>query len=129
MKDLIACCGLDCENCDARKATITNDDELRVKTAKEWAEANDAPIKPEHINCMGCRTEGVKYLYCSELCPVRKCVREKGYKTYADCSEIDACSMVGQIFNNVPDARNNLKSSSLAVELFKTLAVLCLPWL
>lgn len=26
MKDLIACCGLDCENCDARKATITNDD-------------------------------------------------------------------------------------------------------
>lgn len=129
MKDLIACCGLDCENCDARKATITNDDELRVKTAKEWAEANDAPIKPEHINCMGCRTEGVKYLYCTELCPVRKCVREKGFKTCADCSEIDACSMVGQIFNNVPDARNNLKSSNLAVELFKTLAVLCLPWL
>lgn len=129
MKDLIACCGLDCENCDARKATITNDDELRVKTAKEWAEANDAPIKPEHINCMGCRTEGVKYLYCSELCPVRKCVREKGYKTCADCSEIDVCSMVGQIFNNVPDARNNLKSSNLAVELFKALAVLCLPWL
>lgn len=129
MKDLIACCGLDCENCDARKATITNDDELRVKTAKEWAEANDAPIKPKHINCMGCRTEGVKYLYCSELCPVRKCVRENGYKTCADCSEIDACSMVVQIFNNVPDARNNLKSSSLAVELFKTLAILCLPWL
>lgn len=129
MKDLIACCGLDCENCDARKATITNDDELRVKTAKEWAEANDAPIKPEHINCIGCRTEGVKYLYCSDLCPVRKCVREKGYKTCADCPEIDACGMVGQIFKNVPDARNNLKSSRLAVELFKALAVLCLPWL
>lgn len=77
MKDLIACCGLDCENCDARKATVNNDDALRKKTAKQWAEANDAPIKPEHINCMGCRTEGVKYLYCSDLCPVRKCVSEK----------------------------------------------------
>ena len=45
MKDLIACCGLDCENCDARKATVNNDDALREKTAKQWAEANDAPIK------------------------------------------------------------------------------------
>lgn len=26
MKDLIACCGLDCENCDARKATVNNDE-------------------------------------------------------------------------------------------------------
>ena len=42
MKDLIACCGLDCENCDARKATVNNDDALRKKTAKQWAEANDA---------------------------------------------------------------------------------------
>ena len=25
MKDLIACCGLDCENCDARKATVNNE--------------------------------------------------------------------------------------------------------
>lgn len=104
MKDLIACCGLDCENCDARKATVNNDDALRKKTAKQWAEANDAPIKPEHINCMGCRTEGVKYLYCSDLCPVRKCVSEKGYDTCADCAEIDACEVVAQVFKNAPEA-------------------------
>ena len=36
MKQLIACCGLDCENCAARIATVNNDDELREKTAKEW---------------------------------------------------------------------------------------------
>ena len=46
MKDLIACCGLDCEKCDARKATLNNDDTLREKTARLWAEANNAPIKP-----------------------------------------------------------------------------------
>ena len=34
MKQLIACCGLDCENCDARIATINNDDKLREETRK-----------------------------------------------------------------------------------------------
>lgn len=116
MKDLIACCGLDCENCDARKATVNNDDALREKTAKQWAEANDAPIKPEHINCMGCRTEGVKYLYCGDLCPVRKCVSEKGYDTCADCAEIDTCEVVAQVFKNAPDACGNLKTERLATE-------------
>ena len=29
MKQLIACCGLDCESCDAHIATVKNDNELR----------------------------------------------------------------------------------------------------
>ena len=29
MKQLIACCGLDCEGCDTRIATVRNDNELR----------------------------------------------------------------------------------------------------
>lgn len=43
MKQLIACCGLDCENCAARIATVNNDDELREKTAKEWSVLNNTP--------------------------------------------------------------------------------------
>lgn len=31
MKELIAHCGLDCEKCDARVATVNNDDGLREK--------------------------------------------------------------------------------------------------
>ena len=110
MKDLIACCGLDCGNCDARKATLNNDDALRGKTAKLWAEANNAPIKPEHINCMGCRTEGVKFLYCSELCPIRKCVREKGFGSCAECELIDTREVVGEVFRNASGARDNLRN-------------------
>ena len=30
MKQLIACCGLDCESCDARIATVRDDNELRI---------------------------------------------------------------------------------------------------
>lgn len=60
MKDLIAICGLDCETCDARFATLTDDTALREKTAKLWSELNDVPITPEMINCEGCRVDGVK---------------------------------------------------------------------
>lgn len=56
MKQLIACCGLDCEGCDARIATVGNDNELREKTARKWSEMNNAPeITAATINCMGCR--------------------------------------------------------------------------
>ena len=36
----IACCGLDCEACEARLATISNDNALRAKVAKEWSRIN-----------------------------------------------------------------------------------------
>lgn len=55
---LIGCCGLDCETCDARIATLTNDNTLREKTAALWTELNGVPITAEMINCTGCRMEG-----------------------------------------------------------------------
>ena len=53
MKDRIAYCGLDCEKCDAYLATINDDQALREKTAKRWAELNNAPILPT-IFCPFC---------------------------------------------------------------------------
>ena len=59
MKQLIACCGLDCENCNARIATINNDDKLREETAQKWSAMNNtSEITPETINCTGCRLRG-----------------------------------------------------------------------
>ena len=53
MKKYIACCGLDCESCEARRATVNDDDSLRQKVAKEWSELNGVEITPEMINCVG----------------------------------------------------------------------------
>lgn len=53
MNQLIGCCGLDCEKCDARVATVTNDDALREKTADLWTKLNGVTITPEMINCTG----------------------------------------------------------------------------
>lgn len=44
MKNMIGYCGLDCEKCDAYLATINDDQALREKTAKLWAELNNAPF-------------------------------------------------------------------------------------
>ncbi len=41
MTDYIAFCGLDCEQCEARKATVNDDNELRAKVAEEWSKLSD----------------------------------------------------------------------------------------
>lgn len=47
MNELIGYCGLDCGQCDARIATVNNDDELRARTAKLWCGWNNTDeIKP-----------------------------------------------------------------------------------
>ena len=55
MNKLIGCCGLDCEKCDARIATLANDNALREKAAALWTKLNGVTITPEMINCTGCR--------------------------------------------------------------------------
>ncbi|MEI3084820.1 MAG: DUF3795 domain-containing protein [Oscillospiraceae bacterium] len=73
MDKLIGCCGLDCEKCDARIATVTDDDALREKTATMWTKLNGVTIAAEMINCTGCRIEGAKTPFCDKLCPVHNC--------------------------------------------------------
>ena len=96
---MIAYCGLDCERCDAYLATINDDQELRKKTAKLWAELNNAPILPEHINCQGCRVG------------IRQCALKKGVTTCGECLNLEKCSIVDAILENNPSALKNLKGS------------------
>ncbi len=106
---MIAYCGLDCEKCDAYIATINNDDALREKTAKLWSEMNNAPITKDMINCVGCRVEGVKTPYCENMCEIRSCASEKKVDTCGGCTKIDECAKLQWVFENSPQARDNLK--------------------
>ena len=81
MNELIACCGLDCEKCDARIATVTNDEALREKTAALW----------------------------SQLCSIRSCVWKKGLDTCADCAQMASCETLGRVTNRNPAAMDNLQ--------------------
>lgn len=106
---VLGCCGLDCETCDARIATMTNDSALREKTAALWTKLNGVPITPEMLHCTGCRTEGAKTLFCDKLCQVHNCVREKGFDTCADCARMDGCPTLGRIAANSPFVLKNLQ--------------------
>jgi hypothetical protein len=109
MEKLISCCGLNCATCDARIATVANDDELRKATAEKWAVMFNAPdLTYDKINCTGCREEGAKFSHCLE-CEIRNCVRAKGFDTCGDCSELESCSIVSAIHRYVPEALTNLK--------------------
>lgn len=110
MNKLIACCGLNCELCDAYIATIKNSDELRKQTAEKWQKMYNAPgIKAESINCTGCRCEGAKFSHCYE-CKIRICVSSKGFETCSQCENLDTCKIVAPVHEYSPDALNNLKN-------------------
>ena len=109
-KTLIAYCGLNCEACEARKATINNDDELRKEISRKWCEMNHTDqITPETINCMGCRADGIKFAYCDYMCEIRKCAMANGFSTCAECSEKGTCSKLAPISQTNEEARANLE--------------------
>ena len=112
MKDFIAYCGLDCENCEARIATVNDDDALRRKVAALWSELNHAEITPGMIHCTGCRLPGAKTPYSEALCPVRQCARGRNLPTCRGCPEMKNCERLRPVTENNPDARRNLESET-----------------
>ena len=111
MRAYIAYCGLDCETCEARIATVNHDDVLRRKVAREWSELNGVEITPEMINCVGCRIDGAKTPYCESLCPIRQCAMGKGLETCGGCGEMGGCEKVAMIVGNNAEARKNLEQT------------------
>ncbi len=110
MKKYIAYCGLDCEKCDARTATLNNDNALREKVAKRWSEMNGITITADMINCEGCRMDGVKTPFCDRLCPIRQCAMGKSHETCGDCAQMENCQTVSMVISNNAEALGNLKN-------------------
>jgi len=108
-RQMVGYCGIDCEHCDAYIATINNDEELREKTAKLWSELNSCEVPAAALHCMGCRMDGVKTFFCTDMCEIRKCAESKGYETCGECGELDNCKTVKPILDNHKDAKSNLQ--------------------
>lgn len=107
--ELIAYCGIDCSKCDAYIATTTNDQTLLAKTAAYWSKLNGVTITPEDLRCEGCRTSGVKTMYCSSLCKIKQCAISKQYETCGNCKTLEQCPMITSIAKFHKDAIENLK--------------------
>ena len=109
MNEFIAYCGLNCENCEARFATVNDDDALRRKVAALWSELNQVEITPAMIHCVGCRIDGAKTPYCESLCPIRQCALQRKVVTCGSCGEMDNCEKLGAIVRNNHDAWQTLR--------------------
>ena len=109
MENRIAFCGLDCEQCDARRATVNDDRALREATAALWSQLNHTEILPDQIDCLGCRAEGVKTIFCEKFCAIRQCALQKQVETCGDCPEMEHCPKLAAITAGHPEARENLK--------------------
>lgn len=86
----IAYCGIYCDTCPLYKATIANDDEAKMKVAKEWGANNKSDFKLEEYYCYGCKDKrslgAVGY-----NCTVKECAIKRGYALCSQCSELEAC--------------------------------------
>ena len=108
MNKFIAYCGLDCEKCEARIATVNNDIQLREKVAQLWTKLNGVKITADMIHCSGCRIDGEKTPYCEALCPIGKCALLKSMETCGSCSDMETCEKLSAIVTNNPDTLKNL---------------------
>jgi hypothetical protein len=127
---MIACCGLDCSKCEAYLATREDNDVKRAEVAKKWSVQYNTAIKPEHINCDGCRTGEKLFFYSSDMCEIRKCCMEKEIENRAAC-EMYICDKLKAFIALAPEAGSALeklhmsaawpRASSLIVE--ETLAL------
>ncbi len=98
--ELKAYCGLDCAKCDAYIATKNDDQALREKTAALWTRLNQVEIRPEQINCEGCRANGVKTIFCEKLCKVRQCAQKRGVDLCKSCGDWASCEAVQAILSH-----------------------------
>lgn len=102
MERIVACCGIECDKCDAYLATKNNDDELRRTTAENWSKMFNANIEAKDINCLGCSSE-VLFSHCNE-CNIRKCNVEKSQENCSRCSDY-SCDKIKGFHEMVPAAK------------------------
>ncbi len=104
---MIACCGIICTECPAFIATQKDDPREKTKVAQLWSKEFKADIKPEDINCDGCKsTSGQLFSHCN-VCKIRSCAENKSIANCAYCKDF-ACRQLKFILDAVPNAKTTL---------------------
>ncbi|MHB8084860.1 MAG: DUF3795 domain-containing protein [Dehalococcoidia bacterium] len=104
---MLAYCGLQCFKCPAYLATQTDDNKLRADCAQLWSKWAKITIKPEQINCDGCKAGGRLFFFCN-ACAVKKCAIGKGLDTCALCSDY-VCEKLQDLMKLDPNVRKAIE--------------------
>lgn len=110
-----AYCGLECQNCELYKATLTNNIEVKKRLAKEWLNIEDKDFKAEEIFCYTCKEESKPYNQFLQVCQVRACAKEKQLLTCAHCDDLPTCDK--ELWTKYPEMKK--KIDAMREELLK----------
>ncbi len=106
MEQLLAYCGLICDQCPAFVATKAGDRATLRALAAEWSQGGSA-FKPDDLLCDGCKAGSCLFTWCHD-CGMRSCASERGVLTCAHCPDY-ACDFLQDIFvQQGPDLKMRL---------------------
>jgi hypothetical protein len=108
MPEMIAYCGLNCDECSILKASRAKDYEQKKQIAKRWSDQFEIKFEPEDVTCEGCKSR-VLSGWCRIICKVRPCVQEKKVKTCAHCENYP-CDILKELLKDEPLAAKNLEA-------------------
>lgn len=105
----MGCCGMDCETCAARKATLNRDNKMLAKLAAAAEKAGkESFILPSRMRCTGCLEKGDKSISCNE-CRIRQCAMEQHIPHCGFCENFP-CELGGVVWEAVPEYKHNLET-------------------
>lgn len=104
MTKMLAYCGLVCSDCPSFLATRNDDNRAREKTAVLYEEKYGLHMKPEDINCDGCRSEGERILGFCRTCAIRQCGINRGVENCLLCAD-QPCEALLQFHAYSPEAK------------------------
>ncbi|MCE5202466.1 MAG: DUF3795 domain-containing protein [Synergistaceae bacterium] len=104
----IGCCGMDCDTCEARKATARGDVKTLARIAAEREnEGHVSFILPSRLKCTGCLEPGSKSILCAG-CRIRMCALENGIPHCGFCEEFP-CELGSTVWDAIPEYKHNLE--------------------
>ena len=105
-KQLIAYCGINCNECPVFIASQNDDYEIKVELAKEFSNEK-CTFGPEDISCVGCYEVDLENSKMCSACKVKACVVDKEVENCGYCEEY-ACELIDSYFSKGSEERNRL---------------------